>query len=63
MAKIDLLIVPTGNPDKIVGLRAVDGRMPEILRLPGESLANLAQRALQAVRGAGPLLAYPLLRD
>ena len=59
-----LLLVPPHRPDaELIGLQAVPGRMPTVMRLPGEDLKALMQRALHYVTGCGPLLVYPLFQD
>jgi hypothetical protein len=50
-----------GRPD-FVGVNEVPGRLPRLLRLPGESAQGFCERALHYVIGAGPLTAmliYP----
>lgn len=60
----EMLLIPPHRPDAdLIGLQAVPGRMPEVLRLPGESPKALVKRALHSVTGRGPLLVYPLYRD
>lgn len=60
----EMLLIPPHRPDAdLIGLQAVPGRMPEVLRLPGETPKALVKRALHSVTGRGPLLVYPLFRD
>lgn len=60
----EMLVVPPHRPDvDLIGLQAVPGRMPEVLRLPGESLKAMTRRALHSVTGRGAVLVFPLYRD
>ena len=60
----EMLLIPPHRPDAdLIGLQAVPGRMPQVLRLPGESPKALVQRALHSVTGRGVLLVYPLFKD
>ena len=60
----EMLVIPPHRPEAdLIGLQAVPGRMPQVLRLPGESFKALTQRALHSVTGHGVLLVYPIFRD
>lgn len=60
----ELLLIPPHRPDdELIGLQAVPNRMPEVLRLPGESLEALVRRALHSVKGGGVLLVYPMFKE
>ena len=59
-----MLLIPMHRPNTdLIGLQAVPGRMPEVLRLPGETPQALVKRALHTVTGRGVLLVYPLFKD
>ena len=62
---LKLLLVPT--PEKrmadVIGFRAIPGVLPRILRLPGESLACMLERARQASSGHGCYLLWPILNE
>jgi hypothetical protein len=61
---VRMLVLFTSTPDAdVIGLKAVPGRLPQVLRFPGESQKAMRHRALSMVIGSGPLLVYPMLRD
>lgn len=54
---IQLILIPSHRPDKeIIGLHSVANRLPNVDRLPGESLMQLLYRAREMLRGDAPLL-------
>jgi hypothetical protein len=55
---VHLQLIGNGSPDQFVGVRAVPGRLPELLRYPGESAGALCKRALHLVTGPGALVAW-----
>ena len=57
--RVQMILVPPGcaSEDQIVGIAAVPGRLQATPRLPGEPVASLIARALNAVVGHGVLLA------
>ena len=60
----EMLVIPLHRPEAdLIGLQAVPGRMPQVLRLPGESFKALTRRALHSVTGRGVLLVSPLFKD
>jgi hypothetical protein len=58
-----IVVLPSIPDGDVIGLKAVPGRLPQVLRFPGESQTSLRFRSLAMVRGSGPLLVFPLLRD
>ena len=57
-----LVVVRYGVPDeRIVGIHAIPGRMPELRRMPGETLTSLVLRARAALRGDEPVAASLIL--
>jgi hypothetical protein len=58
----ELVLMNVCPDSQIVGLHAVPNRLPEVLRLPGESLQALLTRALHLVTGAGQLVAWPITK-
>lgn len=57
------LIVVSGGDREPVGICAVEGRLPEIERMPGESWSDCIERAVEMVRGLGPVMAMARYRD
>lgn len=50
-------------PDNVItGLREVPNRLPEIRRLPGESLESMLRRALHEVKGTGQFVVFPITK-
>lgn len=63
MAKLDnkspvhLQLLGNGSPAPFIGVHAVPGRLPELLRYPGESAQAFCNRALHHATGSGAILA------
>ncbi len=54
-----LILIPSHRPDKeIIGLHGVRHRLPNVDRLPGESLMQLLHRAVGMLQGETPLLVH-----
>lgn len=54
---VHLVLVGNGKREPFVGVYEVAGRLPELLRYPGESPDAFTLRALHLVQGEGPLWA------
>jgi hypothetical protein len=54
---VHLQLIGNGSPDKFIGVHAVPGRLPELLRYPGETAQAFCARALHAVTGTGAFVA------
>ena len=54
--------VPPVHPDLILGLYPVIGHLPQVLRLPGEPLDCLLQRALALATGRGRFAVICIVR-
>ena len=61
---LKLLLVPTPAKSEahVIGFRAIPGVLPEVLRLPGESLPGMLERARQAARGSGVYMLWPMVK-
>lgn len=63
MAKFDnkrpvhLQLLGNGSPDPFIGVHAVPGRLPMLLRYPGESPQAFCTRALHNATGTGAFCA------
>lgn len=54
---VHLQLLGNGSPDPFIGVHAVPGRLPQLLRYPGESAQAFCTRALHHVTGTGALWA------
>jgi hypothetical protein len=54
---VHLQLLGNGSDQPFIGVYAVPGRLPEVLRYPGESALAFSQRALHYVQGPGALWA------
>ena len=54
---VHLQLIGNGSTDPFIGVHAVPGRLPELLRYPGESSQAFASRVLHHVTGTGSLWA------
>lgn len=59
---VELMLMNIAADSQIFGLREVPNRMPEVRRLPGESLQALLARALHLVTGTGLVVAWPITK-
>lgn len=57
-----VLMLPCHEKD-VIGFRGIHGVMPEIVRLPGESLSLMIERTRQAATGRGAYLLTPVVRQ
>ena len=48
-----LQLIGNGSTDQFIGVHAVPGRLPALLRLPGESAQAFCTRALHHLDGEG----------
>jgi hypothetical protein len=55
-----LLVIEFGSDREPVGIQGVAGRLPDVVRMPGESWAECIERAASLVRGRGPAMALAL---
>ena len=55
-----LILMGDGSPSRWLGVKAVPGRLPRLLRYPGESAEAFCNRALHHVEGSGVVIA-PLI--
>lgn len=55
-----LLVIEFGSDCEPVGIQSVAGRLPDAVRMPGESWAECMERAASLVRGPGPAMALAL---
>jgi hypothetical protein len=59
-----LLVMPIAAPDtEVIGFHEVPGHLPVVHRFPGETVAQLIQRALGMATGSGQFLAHLKIRD
>ena len=58
-----LAMFGNGTSEPFVGVLGVPGRLPTILRLPGESADAFCKRALHLLDGSGPCMAKLLYRS
>lgn len=62
--RLHMLVVPTAAPDTdIIGFHLVPGHLPVVHRFPGETVAQLIQRALGMATGSGQFLAHLKIKD
>ena len=54
---VHLQLIGNGSADPFIGVHAVPGRLPQLLRYPGESAQAFCNRALHHVTGTGALWA------
>lgn len=54
---VHLHLLGNGSPAPFIGVHAVPGRLPELLRYPGESAPAFCKRALHFVSGTGAIWA------
>lgn len=54
---VALVLIGDGSGRPFIGVHEVPGRLPQLLRYPGESAQAFSQRALHAVQGRGALWA------
>lgn len=52
-----LLLLGNGSAEKFIGVHAVPGRLPQLLRFPGESAPAFCSRALHHATGSGAMWA------
>jgi hypothetical protein len=60
---VSLVLLGDGSGRPFIGVHEVPGRLPEMLRYPGESAQAFSTRALHAVQGRGALWARLMYRD
>lgn len=60
---VEVVVLNTCPEAAIIGLHAVPNRMPEIRRMPGESLSAMLRRALHEVTGSGVLAVIPIVSE
>jgi hypothetical protein len=59
-----LVVMPTAAPDTdVIGFHPVPDHLPAVHRFPGETVAQLIQRALGMATGSGPFLAHLKIKD
>ena len=58
-----LELIGNGSPDPFIGVHAVPGRLPALLRLPGESAQAFCKRALHHLDGEGACWARLMYRS
>ncbi len=54
---VHLQLLGNGSNEPFIGVHAVPGRLPELLRYPGESARAFCHRVLHQVSGSGALMA------
>ncbi|MDO9235704.1 MAG: hypothetical protein Q7U28_06675 [Aquabacterium sp.] len=54
---VHLQLIGNGTPEPFIGVHGVPGRLPELLRYPGESSQAFCKRCLHLVSGSGSLWA------
>ena len=55
-----LLVIEFGSDREPVGIQGVAGRLPDVVRMPGESWAECIERAASLLHGPGPAMALAL---
>lgn len=54
---VHLELIGNGSADEFIGVHAVPGRLPQLMRFPGESAKAFCARALHSVAGNGAMYA------
>lgn len=57
-----VLILPCHEQD-VIGFRGIHGVIPEIVRLPGESMRLMLERTRQVAKGSGSYMLAPVVRQ
>ena len=55
-----LLVIEFGSDREPVGIQGVAGRLPDVVRMPGDGWAECIERAASLMRGPGPAMALAL---